>query len=119
VHANRQVRYVEELIDFIAPQLGDDHWRTVAQYTLLCEVARRPELAPVVRDWNQAWWTVLEEVFTALKAADPALEARMLLAMLDGFLLEQLAAPDPDFVVGVLKPALRRAFDRARPEGRS
>ena len=112
-------RYVDELLDFLAPQLGSDHWRTVAQYALLCEAARRPELAPVVREWNQAWWTVLEEVFEALKAPDPTLEARMLLAMLDGFLIEQLGAPEADFVAAVLKPALRRALERASPEGRS
>jgi DNA-binding transcriptional regulator YbjK len=112
-------RYVDELLEFLTPQLGDDHWRTVAQYALLCEAARRPELAPVVREWTQAWWTVLEEVFETLKAPKPALEARMLLAMLDGFLLEQLGAPDPDFVTTVLKPALRRALERARPDSRS
>ncbi len=112
-------RYVDELLEFLAPQLGEEHWRTVAQYSLLCEAARRPELAPVVREWNQQWWTVLEEVFAGLKAPNPALEARMLLAMLDGFLLEQLAAPDPDFVATVLKPVLRRVLERARPDGRS
>jgi DNA-binding transcriptional regulator YbjK len=106
-------RYIEGLVDFLVPQLGDGHWRTLAQYTLLCEAARRPELEPVAREWNQAWWAVLAELFQALKVPDPGLEARMLLAMLDGFLLEQLAAPDPDFLSGVLRPALRRVFDRA------
>jgi hypothetical protein len=85
----------------------------VAQYTLLCEAARRPELEAVAREWNQAWWAVLEELFRALRAPDPVLEARMLLAMLDGFLVEQLAAPDPDFLSAVLRPALRRVFSRA------
>jgi len=112
-------RYVDTLAEFIAPQLAGDRWRTVAQYALLSEAARRPELEPVVREWNQAWWTVLEESFEALNVPDPALEARMLLAMLDGFLLEQLAAPDPDFAVAVLQPALRRAFARARSAGGS
>lgn len=112
-------RYVDGLVEFLIPQLDDDHWRTVAQYALLCEAARRPELEPVAREWNQAWWAVLEELFQALKVPDPRLEARMLLAMLDGFLLEQLAAPDPEFISGVLKPALRRVFDRAHSEGGS
>jgi DNA-binding transcriptional regulator YbjK len=112
-------RYVEDLVDFMVPQLGNEQWRTLAQYTLLCEAARRPELEPLAREWNQAWWAVLEELFQALKVPDPGLEARMLLAMLDGFLLEQLAAPDPDFVSGVLRPALRRVFDRAVIEGGS
>jgi DNA-binding transcriptional regulator YbjK len=112
-------RYVDKLVEFMVPQLGDDHWRTLAQYTLLCETARRPELEPFAREWNQAWWAVLEEFFQALKVPDPGLEARMLLAMLDGFLMQQLAAPDPDFVSGVLKPALRRVFARAQSAGGS
>jgi DNA-binding transcriptional regulator YbjK len=110
-------RYVEGLVEFLAPQLADDRWRTVAQYALLCEAARRPELEPVAREWNQAWWAVLEELFEALKVPNPGLEARMMLAMLDGFLLGQLAAPDTDFVSATLKPALRRAFARAHPDG--
>ena len=112
-------RYVAVLVDFLTLQLGDDHWRTIAQYALLCEAARRTELEPVAREWTRAWWTVLEELFETLRAADPALEARMLLAMLDGFLVEQLAAPDPDFVTAVLKPALHRVFERAGFEGGS
>jgi TetR/AcrR family transcriptional regulator, regulator of biofilm formation and stress response len=112
-------RYIERLVDFLIPQLGDERWRTLAQYTLLCEAARRPELEPVAREWNQAWWAVLAELFQALKVPDPGLEARMVLAMLDGFLLEQLAAPDPDFVSSVLRPALRRVFDRACAAGGS
>jgi DNA-binding transcriptional regulator YbjK len=116
-HRPSRRRYVDRLVDFLAPQLADDRWRTVAQYALLCEAARRPELEQVAREWNQAWWAVLEELFQALKVPDPGLEARMLLAMLDGFLLGQLAAPDPDFVSATLKPALRRVFARARPDG--
>jgi TetR/AcrR family transcriptional regulator, regulator of biofilm formation and stress response len=119
MHRASRRRYVDGLVGFLAPQLEDDHWRTVAQYSLLCEAARRPELEPVAREWNQAWWAVLEDLFRALKVPDPALEARMLLAMLDGFLLEQLAAPDPEFVSGVLKPALRRVFARTRLDGGS
>lgn len=107
--------YVDELIEFLAPQVADDRWRTVAQYALLCEAARRPELQAVAREWNEAWCTALEELFRALKVPDPGLEARMLLAMLDGLLLGQLAAPEPDFVSATLKPALRRAFARAQP----
>jgi len=106
-------RYVTEVVDFIAPQLGEFRWRTLAQYTLLCEAARRPELEALQREWIQAWVSVFQELFHSIGASNPQLEARMLLAMLDGFLVEQLAAPDADFVDAVLKPALRRAFDGA------
>ena len=35
------------------PQLGEQRWRTVAQYALLQEAARRPELEPVCREWTR------------------------------------------------------------------
>jgi DNA-binding transcriptional regulator YbjK len=114
-HKPSSRRYVDELIEFLAPQVTDDRWRTVAQYALLCEAARRPELQAVAREWNEAWRAAVEELFRALRLPDPEFGARMLLAMLDGLLLGQLAAPEPNFVSAILKPALRRAFGRAKP----
>jgi DNA-binding transcriptional regulator YbjK len=111
-------RYVDELVEFLVPQVNDDPWRTLAQYTLLVEAARRPELSELARDWNQAWLAVLKDLFVTLGANQPELEARMLLAMLDGLLIEQLAAPDPAFASDVLRPALQRMFDIAQREGR-
>ena len=41
----------------------------------------------------------------------------MFLAMLDGLLLGQLAAPDQDVENNVLRPALRRWFERIAEGG--
>jgi DNA-binding transcriptional regulator YbjK len=103
---------VDEFTDILVPQLGDSRWRTVAQYAFLSEAARQPELEPVCREWTAAWQEALEEVFASIGARDPALEARMFLAMLDGLLLEQLATPDPNPIDHVIRPALRAWFDR-------
>jgi TetR/AcrR family transcriptional regulator, regulator of biofilm formation and stress response len=105
-------RLVDEFTDLLVPQLGDARWRTVAQYAFLNEAARQPELQPVCREWTAAWQEALEEVFVSLGAPDPALEARMFLAMLDGLLLEQLATPDEKPRENVIRPALRAWFDR-------
>jgi TetR/AcrR family transcriptional regulator, regulator of biofilm formation and stress response len=105
-------RLVDEFTDLLLPQLGEARWRTIAQYALLQEAARQPELEPVCREWTAAWNEALEEVFSSLGAPDPGLEARMFLAMLDGVLLEQLATPDEDPAANVIRPALRAWFDR-------
>jgi DNA-binding transcriptional regulator YbjK len=105
-------RLVDEFTDLLAPQLGRERWRTIAQYAFLQEAARQPELEPICREWTEAWQEALEEVFTSLRAPDPELEARMFLAMLDGLLLEQLAAPDEDPKENVIRPAVRAWFDR-------
>jgi DNA-binding transcriptional regulator YbjK len=103
---------VDEFTDLLIPQLGSERWRTVAQYALLQEAARRPELEPVCREWSEAWERALSGLFESLGSTDPRLEAQMFLAMLDGLLLGQLAAPDEDFETRILRPALNTWFAR-------
>jgi DNA-binding transcriptional regulator YbjK len=105
-------RLVDEFTALLLPQLGEERWRTVAQYAFMQEAARQPELEAVCREWSAAWEEALSELFESLGAEDPQLEARMFLAMLDGLLLGQLAAPDDDVEATVLRPALRAWFDR-------
>jgi DNA-binding transcriptional regulator YbjK len=106
-------RVVDELTAILVPQLEEEgRWRTAAQYALLQEASRRPELQPVCREWSRAWEEALGEVFASLGAPRPELEARMFLAMLDGMLLGQLAVPDADPEDTVIRPALRAWFDR-------
>ena len=113
VRQPRSARACADLVvDLVAPQTGADRTRTVAQFALLTEAARRVELAPVVRRWNADWRDALAALFRGLAAPSPELEARALLALVDGLLLSQLAAPEPHFVTAILKPAVRRAFDR-------
>jgi Tetracyclin repressor-like, C-terminal domain len=106
----------EEFVAVLTPQLGSDRERTIAQYTLFTEAARRPELHEAMHAWNEAWWGVLAPLFANLGASEPALEAQAFLAMLDGLLLAQLAAPDPTFEDAVLRPALTRWFTRVAAE---
>jgi DNA-binding transcriptional regulator YbjK len=108
--SNRKL--VDEFTDLLMAQLGEQRWRTVAQYALLQEAARRPELEPVCREWNEAWELALIPLFESLGSTDPRLEAQMFLAMLDGLLLGQLATPDQDFERETLRPALRTWFSR-------
>jgi TetR/AcrR family transcriptional regulator, regulator of biofilm formation and stress response len=105
-------RLVDEFVAYLMPQLGPGRANTIAQYALLEQASREPELEPVVRDWTEAWQAALAEVFTELGARRPELEARMFLAMLDGLSLVQLAAPDDDFETKVLRPALDTWFAR-------
>lgn len=107
------LRYTRVLVDLVAPQTGADRLRTVAQFALLVEAARTPELSEVVRAWNDAWLRSLTEAFRALGAAAPHREARTLLALIDGLLISQLAAPEADFINAILKPCIQDAFQRA------
>jgi DNA-binding transcriptional regulator YbjK len=107
---------VDEFTDLLMAQLGDQRWRTVAQYALLQEAARRPELEAVCREWSEAWELALSGLFDSLGSTNPRLEAQMFLAMLDGLLLGQLAVPDQDFEPRILRPALNTWFARVGAE---
>jgi TetR/AcrR family transcriptional regulator, regulator of biofilm formation and stress response len=107
-----RTQLVDRFAALLVPQLQADRWRTVAQYAFLQEAARQPELEPVCREWTGAWRAALTELFESLRVPQPMLEAQMFLAMLDGLLLSELAAPDDDFENAVLRPALRSWFER-------
>ena len=108
--------FVDAFTDILLPQIDQNRSRTIAQYALMQEAAREPDLEAVCRDWTEAWEEALQPVFASLGAADPLLEARMFLAMLDGLLLGQLAVPDPSVGANVIRPALAAWFQRIPKE---
>jgi DNA-binding transcriptional regulator YbjK len=105
-------RLVDEFTAHLLPQLGEERWRAVAQYTLLQEAARQPELAQVCREWTAAWNKILTEMFASLGARSPEREAALFLAMLDGLLVGELAVPTDDVERTVIRPALETWFSR-------
>ena len=105
-------RLVDQFTAHLLAQLGEMRWRTVAQYALMQEAAREPELERTCREWTAAWERALAEVFTSLEARSPELEARMFLAMLDGLLMGELATPSEDVEHTVIRPALEAWFSR-------
>ncbi len=103
---------VDQFTAHLVAQLGDERWRTAAQYALLAEAARDPEVERVCREWTTAWNEALAEVFDSLGVRAPDLEARMFLAMLDGLLINELATPTEDVEHTVIRPALEAWFAR-------
>lgn len=99
---------VQRLTDFLAPQLGEAQWRTLAQYALFHEAARRPELRPVLREWNEAWWAILSKVLAAVGLPHDQIHVQMMLAMFDGLLLAGTADPQDDYADTVLRPAVEQ-----------
>jgi len=80
----------------------------IAQYELSLAAARRPGLAEISRRWTDAYTEAFARPLTALGSADPQRDAAILLSLLDGLVLDELAAPRPDFEQTVLRPAVER-----------
>ena len=103
----------------LAGPLAGDRDATMARYELFLEAARRPVLRPALRDWGDAYQRLLSAELEAAGSSNPGMDAELLLNLINGLLLAQMAIPRADFEAGVLRPALEHFFDARRaPAGR-
>jgi DNA-binding transcriptional regulator YbjK len=79
----------------------------LATYALMLEAARRPALRDVTMRWNDAYLEALPPLLAAAGSRHPRSDAGLLLAAVDGLLVEQLASGD----ASDLAPRLRRLAD--------
>jgi DNA-binding transcriptional regulator YbjK len=99
---------LEGIARAIVAWLEQDRAYQLARYELQIESARRPELRAAMQRGGEAFLRVLEPIVVAAGSAQPARDARIALAMVNGLMLEQLARPEPDFASDVLPAALRK-----------
>jgi len=83
---------------------------TLAHYEVFLAAGREPSLAETANAWTDANVRMLEPVLERLGSVHPAVDARIVTAMIDGLVLEQLAGPRADFADAVLRPALQRTL---------
>jgi TetR/AcrR family transcriptional regulator, regulator of biofilm formation and stress response len=93
---------------FLVAQLRHRRTTVVAQYELTLEAARDAELGVAARASAQAYVELFREMLAKIGAADPAGDARLLVALLDGLLLEQLSAPWSPLTADTFTDRLRR-----------
>ncbi len=94
---------------------------TLARLAIFAEAAHQPALQQQIAHRQQdlaAWATPL---LAALGARHPATALRLLLALVDGLLNNQLANPDPNFdpttAIATVLPAILTAQNRPRTPG--
>jgi DNA-binding transcriptional regulator YbjK len=71
---------------------------------------RDTKLRPLIRAWGKAYVASATPVLEAIGSTDYVRDTRMLAALINGMVLEQLASPRPRFRPDVLEPALRQAL---------
>ena len=88
----------------------------IAAYSLWIEAARRPALQAVEEGWTEAYRDAVETLLRAGGSAQPRLDARLVVAALDGLLLEQLSRPEgePDDELPAVVRRLLQALLPAR-----
>lgn len=80
----------------------------IARYELMLEIARHPELRPLLERRRAASLELLQGVVTSAGSTHPDQDSRALEALLDGLLLHQLSHPEPDFVEKIVPPVVER-----------
>jgi TetR/AcrR family transcriptional regulator, regulator of biofilm formation and stress response len=85
------------LTELLAADLAGGRSTLIAFYALWLEAARRPALRGVEDDWTAAYLDAVRAVLARGGSPTPDLDARVVVAAIDGLVLEQLAvdAPDP------------------------
>lgn len=93
---------------FLVTQLRYRRTMVVAQYELTLEAARDAALGSAVRASVEAYVVLFQEMLAKIGAADPPGDARLLIAVMDGLLLDQLSAPRSPLTADTFTDQLRR-----------
>jgi len=95
------------LANLVLDELAGDRTGLVASYALWLEAARRPELRELSRAWTAAYVRVTAGLLATAGSRDPDLDARIVVAALDGLSLDALVT-DPPGAGRALRAALER-----------
>ena len=99
---------VERLVRLTEAQLEDADAPLVAQYELMIEAGRRPQLRPLAERWETVYMQSLATLVEASGLPQPQEATRIIVTLLEGSLLAQLSLPQDDFIDADLRPMLRR-----------
>ena len=83
----------DQLADFVDTGLREGRLGLIAEYELLLQAARHPELEPLSRVFYDQIQDQLNQILKKLGAPDPERAARLIMATLAGMEVDNLATP--------------------------
>lgn len=106
--------WADGLIEWLDAELGDAaRPRLVARYQLQLEAAHSPELRELYNAWTVAAFGFAEALLAAAGSRQPAADAAIVLAAVDGMRFNALSrGGDPRSPAGALRPVLTRLMER-------
>lgn len=87
-------------------QMIEDSSMGITIVELHLAAARHPDLRPALRDWGRAYARISRDVFVGLGSTSPGTHAAMLINLINGLVLRQLAIPRADFEAKILLPSI-------------
>jgi DNA-binding transcriptional regulator YbjK len=104
-------RLASRLLSLVGAICDDDQAPLAAQYELVLEAGRRPELRPLAERWNRAYLAGIESLAASAGLSAPGQAAEILSNLIEGALLTQLSVPQEGFAEGPLRAMLARTVD--------
>jgi DNA-binding transcriptional regulator YbjK len=112
----RDVKTPRELADRLIEELvaaAEDRIAYIAEYEIWLEAGRRPELREAAQNWCDAEQRSVAVAMEALGSSDPATDASLVVAAIDGLGERVLAREeDPAEAAKEFRPELRRLVER-------
>jgi DNA-binding transcriptional regulator YbjK len=112
----RSVKTPHELADRLIDELvaaAKDRIAYIAEYEIWLEAGRRPELREAAQNWCNAEQRSVAVAMEALGSSDPATDASLVVAAIDGLGERVLAREeDPAGAAKEFRPELRRLIER-------
>jgi DNA-binding transcriptional regulator YbjK len=105
--ADRMARFVQD-------GLGPARESLLAEFELLVQAARQPELEELTRVWHQAIREQVREILAAAGSPQPELDARLVVAITAGLEVDNLGAADA-MSLDELRELFRRLLGALRP----
>jgi len=100
--------FAQAIAAFLAAQLRRRRTTVVAQYELVLEAARHSALRSAARASTEAFVRLCESMLEKIGSADPTGDAALLVAVMDGLLLDHLSGSRSPVDVDALAHQLRR-----------
>ncbi len=107
-HPGTPAALVGRLVDLVEALCADDQAPLAAQYELLIEAGRSPQLRLLAARWDGAYLGGLEAIVAAAGIAEPDEAARILSDLIEGALLDHVTVPQDGFLEGTLRPRITR-----------
>ena len=98
----------DRLADFVISGLTDMRTHLLAEYEFTIAGVRRPELAEASIAWQATLNAQLQAVMASLQSPSPKADARLILAVLAGLEVDQLAAPLQPSDARMIRDVLQR-----------
>jgi DNA-binding transcriptional regulator YbjK len=92
-HPATPAELADALVRLVDALGGGDQAPLAAQYELMLEAGRRPELLPLAERWSRAYLDGLESLVAAAGIAQPRLAAEIVSDVIDGALLARISEP--------------------------